>query len=238
VVDGADVTDVLVTEQPAEPAMAPTAPRRPWSRPESPVTREQVDQWGRQARTAARKAGAVAADAARSGARGVAHVWREIGAVPPAVRLFVGTGVLMLTGVAGALTLHDTLGLLCTVVVIPVCAATLGALGHRWYSGLGDDAAPRADTRPPASDLERSVHYVDRKLALALTSLGTERHQQAVIALFQAKTAVELTLGTEQDDEGSGDLLVRADDYGLRPRIRAGSEATPALREGDSLAAS
>lgn len=206
--------------------------------PKPPVTREQVDRWGRAARAAARQARAAAAEATRTGARGVAQVWRAIGAVPPAVRLSVGAGILMLTGVAGALALHDTLGLLCTVVVVPVCAATLGALGHRWYSGLGDDAAPRADARPPASDLERSVHYVDRKLALALTSLGTERHQQAVIALFQAKTAVELTLGTEQDDAECGDLLVRADDYGLRPRIRAGSEPTPALREGDSLAAS
>ncbi len=237
-VDGADVTENLATEQAAEPPTTPTAPRRTWSRPASPVTREQVDQWGRDARTAARKARAVAADAARSGARGFAHVRRAIGAVSPAVRLFVSAGVLMLTGVAGALTLHDTMGLLCTVVVIPVCAATLGALGHRWYSGLGDDAAPRTDARPPASDLERSVHYVDRKLTLALTSLGTEHHQQAVIALFQAKTAVELMLGTEQDDAGCGDLLVRADDYALRPRIRAGSEPTPALREGDSLAAS
>lgn len=155
--------------------MPQDAPTR--STPKPLVTREQIDRWGRAAREAARKARSAAVEAARTGGRGAAHVWRAIGAVPPAVRLFVAAGILMLTGVAGALALQGTLGLLCTVVVVPVCAATLGALGHRWYSGLGDDAAPRADTHPPASDLERSVHYVDRKLALALTSLGTERHQ-------------------------------------------------------------
>ncbi|WP_235733862.1 hypothetical protein [Mycolicibacterium austroafricanum] len=59
-----------------------------------------------------------------------------------------------------------------------------------------------------------------------------------MIALFQAKTAVELTLGTEQDLASYGDIALRADDYGLRPRIRAGSGPTTAPREGNSLAAS
>lgn len=86
------------------------------------------------------------------------------------------------------------------------------------------------------ADLQRSVQYVDRKLSLALTSFGTEHHQQAVIALLQAKTAAELTLGTEQDLTSYGDIALRADDYGLRPRIRAGSGSASAPREGNSLA--
>ncbi len=53
-------------------------------------------------------------------------------------------------------------------------------------------------------------------LTTALTSFGTEHHQQAVIALFQAKTAVELTLGTEDDPTNYADLTLRPDDYGLR----------------------
>ena len=65
--------------------------------------------------------------------------------------------------------------------------------------------------------------YVDRKLTLALNSLGSERHQQAVIALFQAKTAVELALGTEQDDSEREAEPVHVDAYRLRPRIQAGS---------------
>jgi hypothetical protein len=147
----------------------------------------------------------------------------------------------MLLGVVGAIALRNTLGLICTVVVIPVCASILGALGHRWYSGLGAVVHSRANARPVEpvpSDLQRSVEYVDKKLALALTSFGTDHHQQAVIALFQAKTAVELTLGTEQDAATYSDVPLRADDYGLRPRIRAGSGSTSPLRESNSLAAS
>ncbi|WP_445166766.1 hypothetical protein ACTXG7_23460 [Mycolicibacterium sp. Dal123E01] len=228
-------------EQPAgpQPPPAPSSKQRTWSMPKSPVTRKQADELGRAALKAAAAIATFVARIARSGARGLAQVWRVIGAVPAAVRLCVTAGVLMLLGVVGAIVLHDSLGLICTVVVIPVCAGTLGALGHRWYSGLGAEAAPRTRVLElPASDLQRSVHYVDKKLAVALSSFGTENHQQAVIALFQAKTAVELTLGTEQDPASYVDVPLRADDYGLRPRIRAGGASTSALRESNSLAAS
>jgi hypothetical protein len=146
----------------------------------------------------------------------------------------------MLLGIAGSIGLDNALGLICTVVVIPVCSIVLGGLGHRWYSRI--DAQPaHSDTpaaEPATSELQRSVEYVDKKLAVALTSFGTERHQQAVIALFQAKTAVELTLGTEQDTTSYGDLRLPADDQFLRPRIRVGSGSTSLMRESNSLAAS
>jgi hypothetical protein len=191
-------------------------------------------------RTALKVVAAIArfvAGVARSGARAVTQIWHVIEAVPAAVQLFFGAGATMLLGVVGAITLHDRLGLICTVVVIPVCAAILGALGHRWYNGLGIETTRQTHTaQPSTADLQRSVQYVDTKLAQALTSFGTEHHQQAVIALFQAKTAVELTLGTEQDATGYLDVPLRADDYGLRPRIQAGS--TSALRESNSRAAS
>ncbi|BBX68650.1 hypothetical protein MPSYJ_21110 [Mycolicibacterium psychrotolerans] len=209
--------------------------------PKSPITREKADAAGRAALHAVRGLAGFVVSFARTLARAVAGAGRLIAAVPPAVQLFSGAGVLMLLGIVGAITLGNTAGLLCTVVVIPVCAGVLGALGHRWYSGLAAEAIPRADTQrpePTTADLQRSVHYVDRKLAVALTSLGTERHQQAVIALFQAKTAVELTLGTEQDATSCSDLSFRPDDYAVRPRIRAGTEPTPALHESNSLAAS
>ncbi|WP_099244369.1 hypothetical protein [Mycobacterium sp. shizuoka-1] len=203
--------------------------------PKSPVTRQQADAIGRAALKAVKAIAAAVAGVARSGARAIRQVWRVVEAVPAAVRVFVAAAVLLLLGVVGAIALHTTLGLICTVVVTPLCAGVLGALGHRWYSGLGD--GPAQPSRPATSELERSVHYVDKKLAVALASFGTDQHQQAVIALFQAKTAVELTLGTEEDT-GSYDMPLRADDYGLRPRIRAGAASTSALREGNSLAAS
>ena len=46
--------------------------------------------------------------------------------------------------------------------------------------------------------------------------MGTDHHQQAVVALFQAKTAVELTLGTEQDSPNY-DVALRPIDYALNP---------------------
>lgn len=168
--------------------------------------------------------------AARAGARAARGTGQAIRAVPRGLRLFFGAGILLLLGVVGAVALHDSLGLICIVVVIPICAATLGALGFRWYSGHATEIAPRSE---PAG-LQRSVEYVDKKLALALSSFGTEQHQQAVIALFQAKAAVELTLGTDTADYP--DATLAAAEHSMRPRIRAGS--TSLLRESNSLAAS
>ncbi|MDZ4270788.1 MAG: hypothetical protein U1D00_34840 [Mycobacterium sp.] len=223
----------------AEPVSAdrPTGPK--WSMPKSPVTRKHADEAGRIALEAVGAIARSVAGAARYGARIARKLWRRLEVVPSAVKLFSGAVLLMLLGIVGAIALDNTLGLMCTVVVVPVCAGILGALGHRWYSGLDTESARRTDARaaePTDADLQRSAQYVDRKLSLALTSFGTEHHQQAVIALLQAKTAVELTLGTEQDLTSYGDLTLRADDYGLRPQIRAGSGSTSAPREGNSLA--
>lgn len=192
--------------------------------PKSPVSRTQVDAFAHTAAAAARAtAGAVAkavAGIARFIARGLTQVARAIDAVPAALQLLAVLAAAVLFGIVGAITAAGTLGLICTVVVVPVGSIALGALGHRWFTRGA--AAPV----PADSDLSRSVGYVDRKLTLALNSLGSERHQQAVIALFQAKTAVELALGTEQDDSERDDSApVHVDAYRLRPRIQAGSAA-------------
>lgn len=185
-----------------------------------------------------RAVGATIAGAARIGASAARWMWHVAETVPPAVRGAGFAAVVALLGVVGAIALQNTVGLVCIVVVVPVASSVLGALAHGWYSRV--TAQPRTSTDaidPSASELRRSVDYVDNKLALALTSLGTDRHQQAVVALFQAKTAVELTLGTERESQ-SYDVALRADDYGLSPRGGAGSKATSALRENNSLAAS
>lgn len=239
--DSAAEPDPAQTVIDSPSATSPAPQQRVWSMPKSPVTRQHVDDIGRGVVTIFRSLFSFVGRVARSGARTIAQTSRALAAVPPSARLLFVTSTLLLLGFVGALVLEGTPGLLCIIVVIPGCAAVLGALGYRWYSGLGIDAAGTPQSRPiqPAkSDLERSVDYVDRKLALALTSLGTDHHQQAVIALFQAKTAVELTLGTEQDLDSYADLTMRPDDYGLRPRIGAGSGQTSTPREGNSLAAS
>ncbi|MBU8818807.1 hypothetical protein EB74_02640 [Mycobacterium sp. SWH-M5] len=233
--DSTPVSDAPDDASPA-PVVASSGGQRTWSMPKSPISREQADQAGRAALKAAAAIARVLVEIARYGARTVAQLWRVIEAVPAAVRLFAVAAIVMLLGIVGAVAANDALALLCTVVVIPVCAMTLGALGHRWYSGLGGQPAQTSGAAVESSDLQRSVEYVDKKLAVALTSIGTERHQQALISLFQAKTALELTLGTEQDSAGHLDMPVLADHHPLRPRIRVGTKAP--LRESNSLAAS
>ncbi|MDF2826410.1 MAG: hypothetical protein K0R68_3818, partial [Mycobacterium sp.] len=229
------------SEQPGSPETpSPPPQQRVWTMPKSPVTRTQADKLGRVVLDALSGITKFVAGAARVGARVITQAWHAIEAVPSAVKLLLVAGIGMLVGLVGAIALDTALGLICTVVVVPVCSLTLGALGHRWYSGLGAQRA-RTDTAPaqPApSDLKRSVEYVDKKLGVALNTFGTEQHQQAVIALFQAKTAVELTLGTERDTTGYGEMPLPADEHQLRPRIRVGSTSKSLLRESNSLAAS
>lgn len=223
----------LTDEHPA----ASSTQQRTWSTPKPPITRKQADAIRRFAATAITGFARFVAAGVRRGARAVRQIWHVIDAVPAAAQLCGLAGIGMLLGVVGAITLHTTVGLICIVVVVPVSAGILGALGHRWYSGLDLEVTrQRPQAEPTTSDLQRSVQYVDRKLAAALTSFGTDNHQQAVIALFQAKTAVELTLGTEQDPTSHVDLALRAGDYALRPRIRAGSTSAPP--ESNSVAAS
>lgn len=204
--------------------------------PKPEVARKKADEAGR----IALKAGTAVGEAARYGARAAGQLSRGIEAVPPTVRLLALAGVTMLLGIVGALAMQKPLGVLCIVVVVPVCSFVLGSLAHRWYSGLGNQAVARAEgsaQAPSAPELQRSVEYVDKKLAIALTAFGAERQQQAMIALFQAKTAVELTLGTEQDETTHVDALLSVEGLDARPRIRAGS-APKSLRESNSLAAS
>lgn len=202
----------------------PAAQQRVWSVPKVPVSRKQVDDLGRTVAkataTTASAVGKAVAGIARVAAGLVAQIWRAIEAVPAALQVLAIVALLMLLGVVGSIAAAGTLGLMCSVVVVPVCSIALGALGYRWFN--------RSAAEPAAaeSDLSRSVVYVDRKLTLALNSLGSERHQQAVIALFQAKTAVELALGTERDDADRDNAPVQVDAYRLRPRIQAGSAAS------------
>jgi hypothetical protein len=245
-VDGPDehpVAPPAADAAPATSAPAPTAQPRNWSMPKGPVSRQQIDDAGRvtgKALIAAVTAIAKAvAGAARYGAQAVAQIWRAIEGVPAAVQLMSVVAILMLLGIAGSIALAGTAGVICAVVLVPVCSVALGALGHRWFGGHGQAGEPRTDTQGAhieASELERSVTYVDKKLTVALNSLGSDRHQQAVIALFQAKTAVELALGTEQDAENRDDAPVQVGAYRLRPRIQPGSKST--MAESNSLAAS
>lgn len=235
VVDDAHVTKVVPEPQLSGPETVPVR-----EAPESQPTRNPTDELGRIALRAGTAVVGFITEIARYFARAGGHASRAIEAVPPAARVLTVTGLLMLLGIVGAVALQNTLGLLCIVVVVPVCSIALGALGHRWYSDLNGAPVPRADyptARTSSPDLQRSIEYVDKKLTVALNAFGAERQQHAMIALFQAKTAVELTLGTEQDAVSHIDALLSVEGHDARPRIRAGS-AAKSLRENSSLQAS
>ena len=252
VVDDANVTNAVpvppistpeageVRTEPETVTSAPAPPQRVWTMPKSPVTREQADEVGRIARKAVTAIMGFIAGLARYVARTVRQLAVAVEAVPPTVRVLTLMCIFTLLGIVGAIALEGTVALMCIVVVIPLCSITLGVLGHRWYSGQGAQPRPRTEVpavTAPVSDLQRSIEYVDKKLTFALNAFGAERQQHAMIALFQAKTAVELTLGTEQDAASHVDALLAVDDHDARPRIRAGS-AAKTLRENNSLAAS
>ncbi|MEH3128944.1 MAG: hypothetical protein PGN27_03155 [Mycolicibacterium neoaurum] len=250
----AQTTPVTTDQQsaaPSDPGFVPAAQAeatpsgkrsRQWSMPKNPVTRHHVDSAGR----LVRGAGTTLFIAIRGIAAGCADLARmtsrAVGSVPAALRAMAVLATSMLLGIVGSIAWQGTAGLLCSVVVIPVCAIALGALGHRRYGNgqtLAEHTAQPETARPGAtseSDLQRAMDYVDHKLTVALNSFGAERQQAAMIALFQAKTALELTLGTEQNDTTPIDALLLPDESVVRPRIRPGAKT--ALRESSSLAAS
>lgn len=221
----------------ADPQSTP-APTRSWSMSKTPVRREQINELGRNAAGAAGSVVRALAAVARHGARVAAAMWRAIGDVPVALRVLFVLAFLMLLGIVGSIALSGTAGLLCAIVVVPVSSIVVGALGHRWLAKDGaEHPAVRAREANP-SELTRSIVYVDKKLTLALNSFGSDRHQQAVVALFQAKTAVELALGTEGETASHINEAVPIDVYGLRPRIRAGEASNSLTSETTSAAAS
>ncbi|MGA5463594.1 hypothetical protein [Mycobacterium sp. NPDC050041] len=203
-----------------EPDTGPFPPtQRTWTMPKSYVTRQHVDRLGRFTSKAGAGIAVVAADVARSGGRVVKQAWSAMGVVPPTLRLLAVLGLLTLLGIVGSIALADTPKLFCAIVIVPVCSVAFGALAHGWVSRNGDVGVPRTDARDAdakAAEIARSVVYVDKKLTVALSAIGTEHHQQAVIALVQAKTATDLALGA---DTGAA---LTVDDLRRRPRIQAG----------------
>ncbi|OBB57847.1 hypothetical protein A5757_18655 [Mycobacterium sp. 852013-51886_SCH5428379] len=221
----ASVINESPAAEPAEPVA--TAPRQTRSVPKPPITRKHVDDAGRIAVAAIAGSARAIAASARGGGRAVAQLRGTIRAVPPTMRALSFFGVAAMLGIVGSIGLTGTAALICSVVVIPVCCIAVGVLGHRWYSGPGPDRTQtqRPSTLAPEADLSQSVAYIDKKLTLALNTFGSERHQQGVIALFQAKTAAELALGTD----GTADISVaEPEDYRIRPRIQPGSASLAA----------
>ncbi len=148
--------------------------------------------------------------------------WRIVAEIPPALRLLGALALSVVLSVFGSLTFDSALGTMFAVVLVPCFSLALGVVAHKWYAGLsreGESGEVAARDAPLSVQLERSVEFVDTKLAFALNSFGTERHQQAVIALIQAKTATELARSTAPVAVSSA-----------RPRIRDGGAPTISQR--------
>lgn len=247
VIDDSPMSIAKLLEDP--PAENPTAPgdspppsprppaRRPkWSLPTAEQTRQHTDELGR----IALRLGALFVKFACGMAGvcvGIADFVRQVvNVVPPALRLLGALGLCLVLSIAGSVALDNALGKSCAAVFVPGFALAFGVVANRWYrglgggGGLGDDDGRKCgsgveNAGRAGSDVERSVEYVDAKLAFALAAFGTERHQQAVVALIQAKAVTELSCGTARPEPVG---------HGPRPRISDGGAPKTSSHEEHS----
>lgn len=166
-----------------EPAPAARATAKPRPKP----------QWGR---TVARQAATVSAKLGPV----VRSAGDRVAAASPTTLLLGLLGVLVIASIVAALTFESSLGVAAIVLFIPTLSAAVGAIGMRCL----DDRRKSQEQREVAREETRALHqiehtldYVDTKLTTALTQFGTDRHNEAVIGMFQAKAATELYLGTD-----------------------------------------
>jgi hypothetical protein len=227
VIEDKPTAEPAADEQPAGPAESPPEKRR-WTMPAVALSPERKQEIGR----AATSVGIGLAGALRRVGAGVLSIatfgWRLVRQVSPIFQLLGALALGLMLSIAGSVTLGNALGRTCAIVFVPAFALALGAAVHHWYlRSTAKSEAEETPTEAPATlDLQRAVEYVDGKLAFALNALGTDRQQQAVIALIQAKTATELSFGT-------GEEPVRPSQ---RPRIRVGPVAKASSRESVSIA--
>src|SRR6185437_11627834 len=140
-------------------------------------------------------------------------------------------------GVVGGLALPNSfVGHACAVVLVPGLSIALGVLANRWYTAHVTDQHSAATTRTaahPTAQLERSVRFVDERLADAQGHLQKGDSFGALIEIVRAKTATEL--GTEPSRQAESvapreHALLNDDDDDMRPRIREGND--PKIAQG------
>ncbi len=125
-------------------------------------------------------------------------------AASPTTLLLALLSVLAASSVVAALAFDSSLGVAATVLFIPTLSAAIGAITMRCLDDRRKSQAQREDSREQTRALHQAEHtldYIDAKLTTALTQFGTERHNEAVIGMFQAKAATELYRGTAHAPE-------------------------------------
>lgn len=163
----------------SEPTPAPE-PAGPVEPPRQPRHRAALGQVS----TVAAKLGALARQACD-----------RVAAASPMTILVLLLGVLTALSMVAALSSESSLGVTSTVLFVPALSAALGALAMRHVLIRADGPTAREDARDDTTEmrqLQRTLDYVDAKLDAALTQFGTDRHNHAVVAMFQAKAATEL----------------------------------------------
>ncbi len=119
-------------------------------------------------------------------------------AASPTTLLLSLLGVLVTMSVVAALTFEGSLGVAAIVLFTPLLSAAVGAVTMRCIDDRRkslEKSETARDDRRTLNQIEHTLDYVDGKLTAALTQFGTERHNEAVIGMFQAKAATELYLG-------------------------------------------
>ncbi|WP_156628814.1 hypothetical protein [Mycobacterium sp. 1274756.6] len=138
----------------------------------------------------------------------------RIAAASPMTLLAALLGLLTILSIVAALSSDTSLGATSTVLFVPAFSAALGALAMRGLIVRRRDQALADDARHDATELrqlEHTLDYIDTKLDAALTQFGSERHNDAVVAMFQAKAATELYRGAAELDRRTETRYALAD---------------------------
>lgn len=177
-------------------------------------------------RTMARQAAAVSSTLAPV-VRGAGD---RMAAASPTTLLLVLLATLVTSSILAALTIEGGVGVTVTVLFIPVLSAAFGATAVRCIEERRQSQEQREHDRQDArarDQIERTLDYVDIKLTTALTQFGTERHNEAVIGMFQAKAATELYLGTASRPEPRPAQQSEPEDVDLVTQYRLAEFLTP-----------
>lgn len=206
------ITDDLA----ADPAAVPEPATGPRPDPATAAPTRPAETW---AHTVARQTASVSAKltpiAARAGDR-------VAGASP--ITLLLGLlGVLTTLSIVASLTIDGSLGVASAMLFVPTLSAAIGAVGMRCVDERRNRQTRHEDSRHEATqlrNLEHTLDYVDTKLTAALTQFGSDRHGDAVIAMFQAKAATELYLGSDaapQRNPAHSEAITKADSASRYP---------------------
>ncbi len=210
----AEASDPIPPDADVRPESAATADVPPVA---TPVTSRAKLQWRR---TLARQATTVSAKLTPV-IRGAGD---RVAAASPTTLLLALLCVLLASSIVAGLAFDGSLGVAATVLFIPTLSAAFGAITLRCLDERRKSQAQREVGREEARALhqaERTLDYIDTKLMVALTQFGTERHNDAVIGMFQAKAATELYLGTDHrpqrtsSPEAEPDNIDLVTQYGL-----------------------